>query len=95
MVGNKLTIVVGPLLSLATNQVESLKKIGIDARLISHQVQASNFKKNYNTLSKENNLEDIQADISSNKPQIKFLYVMPVSYFSTLTSCDLFILRSG
>ena len=41
---NKLAVIVGPLLSLAENQVEMLKKKGIQARLLNHQVRLSVFR---------------------------------------------------
>ena len=41
---NKLAVIVGPLLSLAENQVDMLKKKGIQARLLNHQVRLSVFR---------------------------------------------------
>ena len=44
LVRNQLAIIVGPLISLAMDQVERLKRMGIDARLISYEVTSCNFK---------------------------------------------------
>lgn len=41
---NKLAVIVGPLLSLADNQVDRLNRNGIQARLLNHQVRLSAFR---------------------------------------------------
>ena len=86
LVMNKLALVVGPLLSLATDQVERLNRYGIGARLISYEVQTlfSVILSYIHVCFKEQNLDEIKEDIGSEAPRIKFLYITPVNCYNNI-----------
>ena len=77
---NRLSVIVGPLLSLANDQVTRLRDIGIEARLYNHQVCGSIVSDCFDVSSpKEGSLREIRDDLTSDAPRIKLLYVTPVS----------------